>query len=36
MVLALAAAKPEAAVASLDKLNRLRRATEVPSKAKNV
>lgn len=35
MVLSLAAAKPEAAVASLDKLNRLRRATEVPSKAKN-
>ncbi len=34
MVLSLAAAKPEAAVASLDKLNRLRRATEVPSKAK--
>ena len=34
MVLSLAAAKPEAAVASLDKLNRLRRATEVTSKAK--
>jgi DNA-binding MurR/RpiR family transcriptional regulator len=34
VVLSLAAAKPEAAVASLDKLNRLRRATEVPSKAK--
>jgi DNA-binding MurR/RpiR family transcriptional regulator len=30
MVLSLAAAKPEAAVASLDKLNRLRRATEIP------
>ena len=34
MVLSLAAAKPEAAVASLDKLNRLRRATEVPSRTK--
>ena len=32
MVLSLAAAKPEAALASLDKLNRLRRATEVQSK----
>lgn len=30
MALALAAAKPDAALASLDKLNRLRRATEVP------
>ena len=29
MVLSLAAAKPEAALASLDNLNRLRRATEV-------
>jgi DNA-binding MurR/RpiR family transcriptional regulator len=35
MVLSLAAARPEAAVASLDKLNRLRRATEIPGKAKN-
>jgi DNA-binding MurR/RpiR family transcriptional regulator len=35
MVLSLAAARPDAAVASLDKLNRLRRATEVPSKTKN-
>ncbi|WP_425112194.1 MurR/RpiR family transcriptional regulator [Bradyrhizobium sp.] len=35
MVLSLAAAKPDAAVASLDKLNRLRRVTEIPGKAKN-
>lgn len=35
MVLSLAAARPDAAVASLDKLNRLRRATEIPGKAKN-
>src|SRR5665213_1080351 len=35
MVLSLAAAKPEAAMASIDKPDRLRRATEVPSKAKN-
>ena len=34
MVLSLAAARPDAAVASLDKLNRLRRATEIPAKAK--
>ena len=34
MVLSLAAAKPEAALASLDKLNRLRRATEVSVRAK--
>jgi DNA-binding MurR/RpiR family transcriptional regulator len=35
MVLSLAAARPDAAVASLDKLNRLRRATEISGKAKN-
>jgi DNA-binding MurR/RpiR family transcriptional regulator len=35
MVLALAAARPEAALASLDKLTRLRRATEIPAKTKN-
>ena len=35
MVLSLAAARPEAAVASLDRLNRLRRATEIPARAKN-
>ena len=34
MVLSLAAAKPEAALASLDNLNRLRRATETQSKIK--
>jgi DNA-binding MurR/RpiR family transcriptional regulator len=34
MVLSLAAARPDAAVASLDKLNRLRRATEISGKAK--
>jgi len=34
MVLSLAAARPDAAVASLDKLNRLRRATEFPGKTK--
>jgi DNA-binding MurR/RpiR family transcriptional regulator len=33
MVLSLAAARPQAALASLDNLNRLRRATEAPSKA---
>ncbi len=32
LVLSLAAAKPEAALASLDNLNRLRRATEVQTK----
>ena len=32
LVLSLAAAKPEAALASLDQLNRLRRATEVQKK----
>lgn len=36
MVLSLAAARPDAAVASLDKLNRLRRATESSGKAKNI
>jgi DNA-binding MurR/RpiR family transcriptional regulator len=35
MVLSLAAARPDVAVASLDKLNRLRRATEIPNKPKN-
>lgn len=35
MVLSLAAARPDATVASLDKLNRLRRATEIPAKAKH-
>jgi DNA-binding MurR/RpiR family transcriptional regulator len=33
LVLSLAAAKPEAALASLDNLNRLRRATEVQAKS---
>jgi hypothetical protein len=33
LVLSLAAAKPEAALASLDNLNRLRRATEVQGKS---
>jgi hypothetical protein len=32
LVLSLAAAKPEAALASLDNLNRLRRATEAQTK----
>jgi hypothetical protein len=32
LVLSLAAAKPDAALTSLDNLNRLRRATEVQSK----